>query len=151
MVDIMLPACLSTHQAAPAAARRTTPVPAQRRRARKIPIWYQLIKIEEYVSDNGDSPFKRWFDDLDPQAAAMVMVATGRLADGNTSNVKPVGQGAAELRIDRGPGYRIYFGWDGKVVVILLGGGTKRRQQNDIESALRRWRDYKSRKSGKRR
>jgi putative addiction module killer protein len=110
-----------------------------------------LIRIEEYVSESSDSAFRRWFDDLDPQAAAMVTVAIGRLADGNTSNVKPVGEGAAELRIDRGPGYRIYFGWDGKVVVILLGGGTKRRQQNDIESALRRWRDYKSRKSGKRR
>jgi putative addiction module killer protein len=54
------------------------------------------------------------------------------------------------LRIDRGPGYRVYFGWDGKVLVILLGGGTKRRQQNDIEAALRRWRDYKARKSGRR-
>jgi putative addiction module killer protein len=80
----------------------------------------------------------------------MVTVAIERLADGNTSNVKPVGEGAAELRVDRGPGCRVYFGWDGKVLVILLGGGTKRRQQNDIESALRRWRDYKSRKSGRR-
>jgi putative addiction module killer protein len=44
--------------------------------------------------------------------------------------------------LNRGPGYRVYFGWDGKVLVILLGGGTKRRQQNDIEAALRRWRDY---------
>jgi putative addiction module killer protein len=109
-----------------------------------------LIRIEEYVSESGDSAFRRWFDDLDPQAAAMVTVAIGRLADGNTSNVKPVGEGAAELRIDRGPGYRVYFGWDGQVMVILLGGGTKRRQQSDIESALRRWRDYKSRKSGRR-
>ena len=53
---------------------------------------------------------------------------------------------AAELKINRGPGYRVYFGWDGKVLVILLGGGTKRRQQNDIDAALRRWRDYKKRK-----
>ena len=67
-------------------------------------------------------------------------------AEGNTSNVKPIGEGAAELKINRGPGYRVYFGWDGKVLVILLGGGTKRRQQNDIEAALRRWRDYKKRK-----
>ena len=52
------------------------------------------------------------------------------------------------MRIDRGPGYRVYFGWDGKVLVILLGGGTKRRQQKDIETALQRWRDYKLRKSG---
>jgi putative addiction module killer protein len=75
-----------------------------------------------------------------------VTVAIERLAEGNTSNVKPISEGAAELKINRGPGYRIYFGWDGKVLVILLGGGTKRRQQNDIEAALRRWRDYKKRK-----
>jgi putative addiction module killer protein len=62
------------------------------------------------------------------------------------SYVKSIGEGAAELRINRGPGYRVYFGWDGKTLVILLGGGTKRRQQNDIEAALRRWRDYKKRK-----
>jgi putative component of toxin-antitoxin plasmid stabilization module len=55
-----------------------------------------LIRIEEYVSESSDSAFRRWFDDLDPQAAAMAMVtvAIGRLADGNTSNVKPVGEGA---------------------------------------------------------
>lgn len=105
-----------------------------------------MILIREYISEHDESPFRHWFDSLDPQAAAMVTTAIGRLGDGNTSNVRPIGEGAAELRIDRGPGYRIYFGWDGKVLVILLGGGTKRRQQNDIESALRRWRDYKRRK-----
>jgi putative addiction module killer protein len=109
-----------------------------------------MISIKEYVSEQGESPFRGWFDGLDAQVAAVVTVAIGRLGDGNTSNVKPIGEGAAELKIDRGPGYRIYFGWDGKVLVILLGGGTKRRQQNDIEAALRRWRDYKRRKSGSR-
>ncbi|CCE07194.1 conserved hypothetical protein [Bradyrhizobium sp. STM 3843] len=76
-------------------------------------------------------------------------VAIDRLAEGNTSNVKPIGEGAAELRIDRGPGYRVYFGWHGKALVILLGGGTKRRQQKDIEAALGRWRDYKRRVGGR--
>jgi putative addiction module killer protein len=107
-----------------------------------------MISIQEYISEEGDSPFRQWFDDLDPQAAATVTVVIGRLGDGNSSNIKPIGEGAAELRIDRGPGYRVYFGWDGRVLVILLGGGTKRRQQNDIDAALRRWRDYKSRKGG---
>jgi putative addiction module killer protein len=109
-----------------------------------------MISIQEYLSKENESPFRQWFDGLDAQAAAILTVAIGRLGEGNTSNVKPIGEGAAELRIDRGPGYRIYFGWDGKVLVILLGGGTKRRQQNDIEAALRRWRDYKRRKSGSR-
>ena len=67
--------------------------------------------------------------------------------EGNTSNAKALGEGVSELRIDRGPGYRVYFGWDGKVLVILLGGGTKKRQQNDIQAAQRHWRSYKARKA----
>ncbi|WP_028137467.1 type II toxin-antitoxin system RelE/ParE family toxin [Bradyrhizobium japonicum] len=103
------------------------------------------LEIAEYrIGDR--SPFRDWHDGLDAQAAAAVSVAIGRLADGNTSNVKPIGEGAAELKINRGPGYRVYFGWDGSVLVILLGGGTKHRQQTDISVALRRWRDYKARK-----
>jgi putative addiction module killer protein len=106
-----------------------------------------MIRIEEFVSDEDVSPFRRWFDDLDEQAAAMVTIAIDRLGEGNTSNVKSLGDGLSELRINRGPGYRIYFGWDGKVLVILLGGGTKRRQQNDIQTALRHWRTHKARKA----
>lgn len=108
-----------------------------------------MIRIEEYIS-KGRTPFRRWFDGLDAQAASGVTVAIERLADGNVSNVKSIGEGAAELRINRGPGYRVYFGWDGNVLIILLGGGTKRRQRNDIDAALRCWRDYKARKRGER-
>ena len=104
-----------------------------------------MIRIQEYVVE-GVSPFRRGFDDLDLQAAVSVNTAIERLSEGNTSNVKSIGEGAAELKINRGPGYRVYFGWDGNVLVILLGGGTKRRQQNDIDAALRRWRDYKKQK-----
>jgi putative addiction module killer protein len=109
-----------------------------------------MIEIREYVLENDESPFRNWFDELDPQAAVGVETAIRRLSEGNTSNARSIGEGAAELKINRGPGYRVYFGWDGKVLVILLGGGTKCRQQDDIEAALRRWRDYKLRKSGKR-
>jgi putative addiction module killer protein len=69
-----------------------------------------------------------------------------RLALGNFSNVKGVGSGVFECRIDFGPGYRVYFGKDGENLVILLGGGTKKRQQRDIQAALANWREYKRRK-----
>jgi putative addiction module killer protein len=106
-----------------------------------------MVRIEEYQTDAEHSPFRAWFDGLDSSAAAMVTVALARLGDGNTSRAAPIGEGAAEIKIDRGPGYRVYFGWDGKTLVILLGGGTKHRQQQDIATALTHWRDYKARKA----
>jgi putative addiction module killer protein len=106
-----------------------------------------MVEVVECLNARGRSPYREWFDALDPQAAAIVTVAIERLADGNTSRVKPIGEGAAEIRIDRGPGYRVYFGWDGDALVVLLGGGTKRRQQRDIADALSLWRLYKVRKA----
>lgn len=73
-------------------------------------------------------------------------VAISRLEQGNTSNVKTVGDGVMEYRIDWGPGYRVYFGRDGEAMVILLTGGTKQRQQRDIETAKEFWADYKRRR-----
>jgi putative addiction module killer protein len=83
---------------------------------------------------------------LNAQAAAKVATALTRLAGGNFSNVKGVGSGIFEFKIDFGPGYRVYFGKDGERLVILLGGGVKKRQQRDIESAIANWQDYKRRK-----
>ena len=73
--------------------------------------------------------------------------ALRRLQLGNVSNVKGVGAGVFEYRIDFGPGYRVYFGKDGDAVVILLCGGTKKRQERDIAMAHKRWADYKKRKA----
>jgi putative addiction module killer protein len=73
-------------------------------------------------------------------------VALARLEQGNLSNVKPVGESVLEYRIDWGPGYRVYFGRDGAVLVILLTGGTKKRQQRDIGTAKTMWDDYKRRR-----
>ncbi len=69
-----------------------------------------------------------------------------RMEQGNFGNVKGVGQGVLEYRLDFGPGYRIYLGKDGDQIIILLGGGTKKRQQRDIRLAIARWQDYKRRK-----
>lgn len=106
------------------------------------------MQILEYLDVAGDSPYRDWFESLDAQAAAKVTVALTRIEMGNHSNVKGVGAGVQEYRINFGPGYRIYFGRDGDRLVILLAGGTKGRQQNDIATAQERWADYKKRKNG---
>ncbi len=107
------------------------------------------MKILEYLDDTHASPFREWFDDLDVLPAAKVSTALARLSLGNTSNVKGVGSGVLELKIDFAKGYRIYFGKDGEQLVILLAGGTKQRQQRDIVAAQSRWQNYKDRKKGK--
>jgi putative addiction module killer protein len=81
--------------------------------------------------------YARWIDDLrDLQARARVQVRIERLAAGNPGDVKPVGEGVSELRIDHGPGYRVYFTRRGSQVVILLAGGDKTTQAADIKTAL---------------
>ena len=105
-----------------------------------------MIRIREYANHDGRSPYERWFNRLNAQAAARVATALVRLEQGNLTGVKGVGAGVFEHRIDFGPGYRVYFGKDGDALIILLGGGTKRRQRQDIETAQDRWRDYKRRK-----
>ena len=82
--------------------------------------------------------FARWLDGLrDIHARARVQVRVERLATGNAGDVRPVGEGVSELRIDYGPGYRVYFTKRGGEVVILLAGGNKRTQVTDITTALR--------------
>ena len=108
------------------------------------------MDILEYLDVAGNRPFTDWFDRLDEQAATKITVALTRMGLGNFTNVKSIGGGLLEYRIDFGPGYRIYFGRDGGEIVILLGGGTKKRQQRDIETAQLRWVDYKRRKKERR-
>jgi putative addiction module killer protein len=82
--------------------------------------------------------FAQWLDGLrDVRARARVQVRIERLAAGNAGDVEPVGEGVFELRIDYGPGYRVYFKRHGREVVILLAGGDKRTQSADIKTALR--------------
>ena len=105
-----------------------------------------MIEIRQYIDRSGRTPFARWFDKLDDSAQARVTVYLDRLERGNDSAAKGIGGGLQELRLDFGPGYRIYFGKDGERLVILLGGGTKRRQQADIDRALALWEEYKQQK-----
>jgi len=83
---------------------------------------------------------------LDDSTQARITVALDRVERGNLSAAKGVGTGVFELRLDFGPGYRVYFGKDGDTLVILLGGGTKKRQQADIVAAQALWQEYKKRK-----
>jgi putative addiction module killer protein len=86
--------------------------------------------------------FAKWLDGLrDLQARARVQVRIERLATGNPGDIRPIGEGVSELRIDYGPGYRIYFTMHGQAIVILLAGGDKRTQAADIKTALRLARD----------
>jgi putative addiction module killer protein len=81
--------------------------------------------------------FARWLARLaDRQARSRVLVRLKRLAANNPGDVKPVGQGVSEMRIDYGPGYRVYFMQRGQVVIVLLCGGTKGTQQADIKRAI---------------
>ena len=105
-----------------------------------------MPEIRYYVASDGHQPFAEWFADLEPVARAKVARAIARMEQGNLSNVKSVGEGVLEYRIDFGPGYRVYFGRDGDTLVVLLTGGTKKRQQRDIEMAITYWQDYKHRR-----
>jgi putative addiction module killer protein len=105
-----------------------------------------MVEIREYSDQNHRSPFGEWFRELNSEAARKVTAALYRMGLGNFSNVKSVGGGVLECKIDFGPGYRVYFGRDGLQVVILVGGGTKQRQQKDIALARSRWAEYRARK-----
>jgi putative addiction module killer protein len=81
--------------------------------------------------------YAQWFEHLrDRQAQARINARIRRLSLGNPGDVKPVGEGVSELRIDYGPGYRVYFLQRGDTLVVLLAGGAKRTQDRDIQTAL---------------
>lgn len=81
--------------------------------------------------------YVQWFDGLrDRQARARIDARIRRLSLGNPGDVKPVGEGVSELRIDYGPAYRVYFVQRGQTLVILLAGGDKRTQERDIKTAI---------------
>lgn len=102
--------------------------------------------IREYVVD-GRSPFAEWFAGLDAVTAVCVDRSLRRLEAGNFGAAKSLGGGVFEIKLDFGPGYRVYYGREGRTIIILLGGGTKRRQDADIAAAMERWKRYKDSKN----
>ena len=88
--------------------------------------------------------FAEWIDGLrDRAGAARVLRRLARLERGNPGDVAPVGEGVSELKIDFGPGYRVYFGQRGQELVIVLGGGDKSSQERDIKVAKKLWDEWK--------
>ena len=110
------------------------------------------FEIRRYRTATGDEPFTRWLVDLaDRQAKARILVRLERLEVGNFGDSRFLRDGVNELRIDSGPGYRVYFGRDGNTVIVLLCGGDKRKQDTDIEKAVALWQEYGNRRKPGRR
>ena len=104
------------------------------------------IELFEYVNESGKNIFNSWLNKLkDKTARARIRVRLNRVRLGNFGDCKTVGGAVSELRIDYGPGYRIYFAKEGSTVVILLCGGIKNSQSRDIKLAGEYWSDYKRR------
>jgi putative addiction module killer protein len=105
-----------------------------------------MYEIFHYQTADGRDPFQEWLNKLrDRQAKARIAVRINRMAAGNFGDHKPVGGGVWELRIDAGPGYRVYYALAGAQVVLLLVGGDKSSQQTDIERATAYWADQQRR------
>lgn len=103
-------------------------------------------EIEYYETKDGKQPFRDWFFALrDKVARNKIDARIRRVESGNFGHCDPVGEGVLELKIDVGPGYRVYFGLVGNKVVILLNGGDKSSQRNDIKTAHEYWADYRRR------
>jgi len=104
--------------------------------------------LSYYLTRAGDKPFKEWLDGLkDIMARQKIRIRLDRVRLGNLGKNRSVGEGVYELKIDYGPGYRVYYGLDKKTVVLLLLGGDKASQKKDISQARTYWEDHKRRKS----
>ena len=113
-----------------------------------MPVRVTPKQIVVFRARNGQVPFEEWLDNLtDKRAVARVLARLARVRQGNLGDCKPVGEGVSELRVDYGPGYRVYLGQKGQTLVVLLCGGEKRTQDHDIRLAKQYWHEYQSSES----
>jgi putative addiction module killer protein len=113
-----------------------------------MPVFVTPKEVVAFRARDGQVPFEEWLDDLDDKrAVARVLARLARVRQGNPGDCKPVGEGVSELRVDYGPGYRVYFGQKGRTLVVLLCGGDKRTQDRDIRLARQFWREFKESES----
>lgn len=106
-----------------------------------------MPEIREYTNNNR-APFSDWLSSLDRQIKARVLTRIDRVRRGNFGDTKSVGEGVFELRLNFGPGYRVYFGRQGETVIILLCGGRKDSQTKDIERAKELWVQHNTKGEG---
>lgn len=107
----------------------------------------EKFRIVEYETKDGKRPFKQWIDKIrGMRTQARIFRYIRGLSLGNFNNCKSLGAGIHELKIDFGPGYRVYFGNERKTIIILLCGGSKKNQDKDIQTAQGYWAEYKKRK-----
>lgn len=104
-----------------------------------IIIKYTLL---EYRTEKGRNPYQQWLNTLDTEIQQRIEARIFRFELGNLGDSKALGRGIFEARFTIGPGYRVYFGIEGKTIVILLRGGDKKTQKKDILTAKRYWNDY---------
>ncbi|NEQ67594.1 MAG: type II toxin-antitoxin system RelE/ParE family toxin [Symploca sp. SIO2D2] len=108
----------------------------------------QPRELALYVTEEDNCPFEGWLDTLrDRQARARIKKRLDRITLGNLGDFKPVGEGVMALRIDYGPGYRIYFAQSGATIILLLCGGDKSTQNQDILRAQQYWTNFKKRRN----
>lgn len=105
-----------------------------------------MPELREYIDELGRSRYADWVSQLDDATQARIAIGLRRVGTGNFSNVKSVGSGVFELKLNFGPGFRVYLGREGDDFIILLGGGTKSRLETDIERARKSWQAYKRRR-----
>ena len=105
-----------------------------------------MVEVLRYITDSGRDLVRDWLNELhDARVAARIVMRMDRLANGSFGDCKPLQDGVWELRIDYGPGYRVYYAMVGRTCVLLLCGGDKRKQTSDIGRAIECLRDYKRR------
>ena len=105
-----------------------------------------MNEIRHYVTTDGRDLFNEWLSGLrDVKAKTVIIRRLNRVESGNFGDHEPCREGVWELRIDMGPGYRVYFARSGKAIILLLCGGYKRKQDADIKSACNYWKDWQKR------
>ncbi len=101
--------------------------------------------LKKYVTDDGNCPYDKWFDGIkDRRTQAIIATRLNRLIQGNFGHCRFLGEGLVELKIDYGPGYRIYFSEDGKVLLVLFCGGNKSTQDSDIKKARKMLKQHRT-------